>query len=159
MDVGAHQKQAGLGQAAAGLVHGDGGHVGPGGHGGDGQLVAEIEVSAVGLIGQTQHPGVVGQLDDGPEIGTDAVIGGIVDQHGFGVGVAADGVGHLTGPHPQGDAQAAVTLGIDINGNRAAENQSAHDAAVDVAGQNDFVAPLDGGEHHALDGGGGAADH
>ena len=39
VDVGADEQQAGLGQAAAALVHGDGGHIRPRRHGGDGQAL------------------------------------------------------------------------------------------------------------------------
>ena len=106
-----------------------------------------------------QHPGVVGHLDDGPQVGADAVVGGVVDQHGHGVGMLLDGLCHLLPLHAQGDAQALVHLGVDVDRHRAAEHQRVQHAAVDVAGQDDLIAPLAGGEHHALHAAGGAAHH
>ena len=70
----------------------------------------------------------------------DAVIGGVVDQNGLGVRVFPDGPLHLGNGHAQGDPQPVVALRVDINRNRTAEHQRAHDAAVDVPGQDDLVA-------------------
>ncbi len=95
MHVGPDEQQAGLGQAAAALVHGDGRHVRPRCHGRHRQAVAEVEVGAVGFIGKAEHPGVMSHLDDGPQVGADAVVGGVVHQHGHRVGVLLDGLFHL----------------------------------------------------------------
>ena len=73
--------------------------------------------------------------------------------------MGGDGLGHRFPPHAQGDAQPLVHIGIDIHRHRAAEDQRIDDALVDVPGQNDLVAPLAGGQHHALHGTGGAAHH
>ena len=141
-------------------MHGDGRHVRACRHGGDGQTAAaEVEVGAVGLVGEAEHPGVVGHLDDGTQIRADAVIGGVVHQHGHGVGVLLDGFCHLLPLHAQRDAEALVHFGIDIDRHCAAEHQCVQHAAVDVAGENDLVAPLADGQHHALHRAGGAAHH
>ena len=153
------QQEARLGQAAAGLVHGHGGHVGPCVHRGDRHARAEVEVGSVGLVGQTEHPRVVGHLRDGLQIGADAVVGGVVHQDGDGVRMLADGPLHLLAPHAQGDAEPVVHLGVDVDRHRAAEDQGVDDRAVDVAGQDDLIAALAGGKHHRLHGRGRAADH
>ena len=159
MHVGPDEQQAGLGQAAAALVHGDGRHVRPRCHGRHRQAVAEVEVGAVGFIGKAEHPGVMSHLDDGPQVGADAVVGGVVHQHGHRVGVLLDGLFHLLPLHAQRDAQALVHLRVHIHRHRAAQHQRVQHAAVHVAGQNDLIAPLAGGEHHALHAAGGAAHH
>ena len=130
--AGPQRRRLALGQAAAGLVHGHGGHVRPGLHGGDGQLVAEVEVGAVGLVGKAQHPVVVGHLGDGLQVGADAVVGGVVHQHRLGVGVLFDGGLHVLPAHAQGDAQPLVAGGVHIDGHGAAQHHGPHDAAVDV---------------------------
>ena len=79
-------------------------------------------MGAVGLVGKAEHPGVVSHLDDGPQVGADAVVGGVVHQHGHGVGVFLDGLFHLLPLHAQGDAQALVHLRVHINRHRAAEH-------------------------------------
>ena len=160
VDVGADEQQARLGQAAAALVHRDGGHVRARRHGRDGQAAAaEVEVGAVGLVGEAEHPGVVGHLDDGAQVGADAVVGGVVHQHGHGIRMLFDGLFHLLPLHAQRDAEALVHLGVDVDRHRAAEHQSVQHAAVDVAGQDDLIAPLADCQHHALHRAGGAAHH
>ena len=159
MDIGADEQEAGLGQTAAALVHGDRGHVGACGHGGHRKAASEVKMGSVGLVGQTEHPGGVGHPDDGAQVAADAVVGGVIDQHGHGVRVLGDGLGHLLPLHAQGDAQPLVHLGIDVDRHSAAEHQRVDDAAVHIAGQDDLVPALAGGENHALHGAGGAAHH
>ena len=159
MDIGPDEQQAGLSQAAAALVHGDGSHIGTGCHGGNGQPAAKVEVGAVSLVGQAEHPSVVCHLDDGPQVGADAVVGGVVHQHSHGIGVLFDGLCHLLPLHAQGDAQTFIDLGVDIDGHRAAEHQRVQHTAVHIAGQDDLIAPLAGRKHHALHTAGSAAYH
>ena len=159
VDVGADEQQGGLGEAAAAFVHGHGGHVRPRLHGGDGHVFPEVEVGAVGLVGQAVHAGVVGHLHNGLQVAANAVVGGVVHQHRHGVRVLPDGLGHLLPLHAQGDAQLVVHLGVDVDGDGAAQHQGVDDAAVDVAGHDDLVPPLAGGQHHGLHGTGGAAHH
>ena len=153
------QQEAGLGQAAAALVHGDGSHVRPGLHGGDGHGGAEVEVGAVGLVRQAEHARVMGHADNGPQIRAYAVVGRVVYQHGHRMGVLPDGPGQALPCHAQGYAQGLIHVGVDVHGHRAAEHQSVDDAAVHVAGEDDLIPPLAGGEHHALHGAGGAPHH
>ncbi len=157
--AGPQQQQTALGQAAAGLVHGNRRHIRPGSHGGHGQLVAEVKVGAVGLVSQAEHAVVVGHLGDGPDVGADAVIGGIVHQHRFCVGMLLNGGLHILPAHAQRDAQPVVTGGVHIDRHRAAQHHGPHDAAVDISRQDDLLPPLGHREDHGLHRGGGAAHH
>ena len=99
-----------------------------------------------------EHPNAVA-------VGADAVVGGVIHQHSHSVGVLLDGLCHLLPLHAQRDAQALIHLRVHIHRHRAAQHQRVQHAAVHVAGQNDLIAPLAGGEHHALHTAGGAAHH
>ena len=78
VDLGADEQQAGLGQAAAAFVHGHRRHIRTGLHGGNRHILTEVEVGAVGLIGQAVHSGVMGHFHNGAQIAANAVIGGVV---------------------------------------------------------------------------------
>ena len=119
----------------------------------------KIEVGTVGLVGQAEHAVGVSQLHNGLQVGADAVVSGVVYQHRLGVRVGQNGPLHLADLHAQGDAQAVVTLRVDIDGDRAAQHHGAHDAAVHVPGQDNLLSALDRREYHALHGAGGAAHH
>ena len=157
--VGANEQQAGLGQAAAAFVHGHRGHVGSGCHGGHRQAAAKVEVGSVGFIRKAEHAGVVRHFYDGTQVRADAVVGGVIHQHSHSVGVLLDGLCHLLPLHAQRDAQALIHLRVHIHRHSAAQHQRVQHAAVHVAGQNDLIAPLAGGKHHALHAAGGAAYH
>ena len=159
VDLLSHQQQAGLGQAAAAFVHGHGGHIRPCLHGRDRHPVPKVEVGAVGLVRQAVHSGLVSHLHNGPQVAAHAVVGGVVHQHRHGVGMLRNGLFHLLPAHTKRDTQPGVYLGVYINRDSAAEHQCVNHASVDVPGENDFIPPLAGGEHHALDRAGGAAHH
>ena len=159
MHIGADEQQAGLGQAAAALVHGHRSHIRACRHGRHRQTAAKVEVGTVGFIRKAEHSGIVRHFYDGTQIGADAVVGGVIHQHGHGVGVLLDGLGHLLPLHAQRDAQPLVHLGIYIDRDRAAEHQRVQHTAVHIAGQDDLIAPLAGRQHHALHRAGGAAHH
>src|SRR5699024_6351299 len=107
-----------------------------------GQLVAEIEVGAVGLIRQAEHAVVVGHFGDGLNVGADAVVGGVVHQHRLGVGVLFDGGLHIFPAHAQGNAQPVVAGRVHIDGHGPAQHHGPHDAAVDISRQDDLLPPL-----------------
>ena len=113
----------------------------------------------MGFVRKAEHPGVVSHLHDGAQVGTDAVVGGVVHQNGHGVGVLPDGLFHLLPLHAQRNAQPLVHFRVDIDRHRAAEHQRIQHAAVHIAGQDDLIPPLAGGQHHALHTAGGAAHH
>ena len=159
MDIGTGQQQAGLGQAAAALVHRDGGHISARRHGGDRQSAAEVEVGAVRFIGKAEHTGVMRHPHNGAQIAADAVVGGVVDQHRHGIGMLGNRFRNLLTLHAKADAQPGIDLGVDIDRHGTAQHQRVQHAAVDIAGQNDLIAALAGGQHHALHRAGRAADH
>ena len=70
-----------------------------------------------------------------------------------------NGLFHLFPLHAQRDAKALVHLGVHIHRHRAAQYQCVQHTAVHIAGQNDLIAALAGGKHHALHTAGGAAHH
>ena len=104
------------------------------------------------FVGQTQHVVRVRQLDDAAQVGTDAVVGGVVDQDGLGIGIFSDGPLDIGHAHAERDAQTVVAGRVDVDRDGAAQNHCAHDAAVHVARQNDFFAALGHGKDHALHG-------
>src|SRR5699024_11529185 len=101
--------------AAARLVHRDGGHVGRGRHAAEGQAGPKVQVGAMGFVHQGQHVVLVGQLHQAAQVGADAVVGGVVDEDGHGVGVGLDGGADVGRLHPQGDAQIGVHLGVNVD--------------------------------------------
>ena len=157
--AGSGQQKRALRQAAAGLVHTDGGHVRARLHGGDRQRLGKRKVRAVRLVGKSEHSVLVRQARDGADIGANAVIRRVIDENRLRVRVFAHGALHLADGHPQRNAQAAVHLGVYIHRHRAAEHQSIDRAAVDITGQDDLIPAAAGIQNHALHGGGCAADH
>ena len=111
------------------------------------------------FVHQGQHTVLVGQFDQRPQVGADAVIGRVVDQDGLGIRVCLNGGAHIRHFHPQGDAQLLIHLRINIHRYCAAQYQGIDGAFVHVAGQNDLVSGFAGGENHALYAAGGAAHH
>ena len=148
-----------MGQAAAGLVHGNRRHIGPGFHGGHGQLIAEVKVGAVGLVGQAEHPVFVGHLGNGLDIRADAVIGGVVHQHRLGVGVLFDGRLHVLPAHPRGIPSRSSQAGSTYTGTAPHSTMAPMTLRVDVPGQDDLLPPLGHGQNHGLHRRGGAPHH
>ena len=146
----AGQKQRALRQAAAGFVHGDGGHIGPRGHRGDGKSLPEIEMGSVRFVGQTEHPMLMRQTHNRAQIRTDAVISRVIDQHSLRVRIFPDRLLHRGNAHSQRDTETVIAFRVDIDRNRAAQHHRAHHAAVHVAGKDDLFSPLGDGKHHTL---------
>ena len=155
----AAQQHRALSQGTAGFMHAHRRHIGPGGHGGNGHIPAEIEMGPVGFVHQHPHSLLMGRFGDGLEIGTNTVIGGIVDQNGLGTRMALHGGAHIAEGHSQGNAQAFIALGVDIHRRGAAEHQGVDDALVHIPGQDDLVPFFHIGEHHGLYRRGGASHH
>ena len=115
-------------------------------------------MGAVRLVDEHQHAVGVRQPDDRAQVGADAVVGRVVDQHRLGVGIGLDRRLQVGERHPERNAQIGVHLRVDVDGNRAVDDERVDRRAVDVARQNDLLTGLDGGEDHSLDGGGRAVD-
>ena len=67
-------------------------------------------MSPVRLIHQHLHAVLMGKLYNLPEVGTDAVVGGVVHQHSHGVGVLLDGLCHLLPLHAHGGSLTQSSL-------------------------------------------------
>ena len=99
-------------------MHANGGHIGTGGHGRDGEIFAKIKVGSVGFVCQNKHTGCMSQFDDLPEIATNAVVGGIVDQNSLGIRVVMDGFFYGCDAHAEGNAEFLVGTWVDVRGPR-----------------------------------------
>ena len=113
----------------------------------------------MGFVRKAEHPGIVGHFYDGAQVRADAVVGGVIHQHSHSIRMLFNGLFHLFPLHAQRDAKALVHLGVHIHRHRAAQYQCVQHTAVHIAGQNDLIAALAGGKHHALHTAGGAAHH
>ena len=113
----------------------------------------------MGFVCKAEHPGIVGHFYDGAQVRADAVVGGVIHQHSHSIRMLFNGLFHLFPLHAQRDAKALVHLGVHIHRHRAAQYQCVQHTAVHIAGQNDLIAALAGGKHHALHTAGGAAHH
>ena len=154
----ATQQKGALGQGTAGFVYADCRHIRTGSHSVEGQILPEVKMGAVGLVHQHLHAVLVGQLHNLPQIGADAVIGGIVDQDRLGVRMLGNGTAHILQCHAQGNSQPLVDARVDINRHSAAYHQCIDGTAVHVPGHNDLLPRLAHGHDHSLDGGGSAVD-
>ena len=148
-----------LGQAAARFVHRNRSHIRSCRHSGNGQIFSEIEVCSVRFVRKAQHTVLMGELYNLLQIGADAVIGGVVYQNCFGIGIGKDCFFYFGYLHAKRDTQTGVTFGVHINRNGAAQNHRAHNAAVDIAGKDNLFAAFCNRKHHRLNGGGGSAHH
>ena len=153
------QQNGALRQTAAGFVHGCRRHIRTCRHRGDRQVVPKIKVRAVRLIREAQHPVLMCNPDDGAQVGADAVVGRIVDQNRFGIRMQRNRPLHVRNAHTERNAQPLITGGINVNRNRTAQHHGSHDTAVHIARQDNFLAPLDRGQHHGLHCRGSSAHH
>ena len=83
----------------------------------------------------------MGQLHDTAQIGTDAVIGGVVHQHSLSVRIFPNGLFHSRNAHAERDAEPLITFRVDIDRDGAAQDHGSHHAAVHVARQDEFFPP------------------
>ena len=148
-----------LRERAARLVERDGRHVAARRHARDRQPVGEIEMRAVRLARQHLHPRRVRDGDDRLQVGAHAVVRRVVDEDGLRVGVLLDGALHILHAHPQRDAEPRVAPGVDVDGDRAVDDERVDGAAVDVARHDDLFAAAARRPDHRLDGGRGAVHH
>ncbi len=93
---------------------------------------------SMGFVHQAEHVPFMGRFGDGLEIGTNTVIGGIVDKMALASGwrsmVARTSLRDIIpGQCPN------FALGVDIHRNGAAEHHGVDDALVYISGQDDLV--------------------
>ena len=111
------------------------------------------------LICQTKHSCPVSHIHNCPEVRADSIIGGVVHQNGYCIGMLLNSLCHLLPFHSQRNAQSVIHLRIHINRNRATQYQCIDYAPVDISGKNDFISPLAGSQYHTLHRTGGSAHH
>lgn len=99
------------------------------------------------------------QLDDRTQIRTDTIICRIVDQHRRSIRISLNRFFYLTDLHTQRNSQLTVNLRIDVNRDRAIKHQRVNHTFVYIARQDNFIACLTGGQHHALHGRGRTSYH
>ena len=76
-------------------MHGDGGHIRSCRHGIHRHIGSKVEMGAMSFVHQTQHIMGMSQLDNGAQIRANAIISGIVHQHGLGIRIGLNGLLHL----------------------------------------------------------------
>ena len=79
------------------------------------------------------------QPDNGTQVRTDSIIGGIIHKHSYGIGMFLHRLFHLAGLHSQRNPQRPIDLRIHIHRNRPAEYQGIDHTFMYISGQDDLV--------------------
>ena len=111
-------------------------------------------MSSVSFVSKHEHSVCVSDLNDPPDIRADAVIGGVVHQHGFCVGVFFNCFFNVLDTHSKRYAEAFVSSGVYINGHSSANHQRIYRTAVNVSWHDYLFTCFAGGENHRLHSGG-----
>ena len=90
------------------------------------------------------------KLHDLHEVRANAVVGRVVDENRLGRGMLGNRLLHVRDAHSERNTEPLVLPGIDVRGNRAADDKRVDRAAVDVARQNNLVPRRAGGHDHRL---------
>ena len=146
-------------QRAARLVHAHRRHVRPRRHGGNGQMIVEVKVRAVRLIGEEQHAVRMSEIGDGADVRAYPVIRRIVDEDRLRVRILLDCTLDIGEPHAERDAEPPIHLWIHIDRNSAREDHRVDDASMHIARQDDLLAALRRRQNHRLHRTRRAADH
>ena len=131
-------------------MHGDRRQIRPCRHAGNRQVFSKIQMGAVRFVHQHLHPPFMGHLRDLFQIGTDPVIGWIIDEHRLRVRICIHHPAHLFYLYPQSNADPGIHLRLHIDRNRAAQHQSVDHAFMYISGQDDLIPRLAHGQNHAL---------
>ena len=138
---GAARKQHGaLRERAARLVDRRRRHVAPRSHRRHRQLLVEVEVRAMRLVGQDAHPRGVREAHDLGEVRADAVVRRVVDEYRLCGRMRGDRPLHVLDAHAERDADAFLLPGVDVDGHRAAHDERVDRTAVHIARQYYLVA-------------------
>ncbi|MPN34306.1 hypothetical protein SDC9_181799 [bioreactor metagenome] len=114
---------------------------------------------AVGLVDERRHSRAVRRFGYAPEVGADAVIGGVVDEDGLCLGMSGDRRFDVIRAHTERNAEFGMDAGVHIYRRDAAEDQRVDRRLMDVS-RNDYrIAAFADAHDHRLYGGGGAADY
>ncbi len=155
----AAQQEGALRQRSPGLMHTDCRHIRPCRHSIQRQIFTKIKMSPVRLIHQHLHAVLMGKLYNLPEVGTDAVVGGVIHQDRLGVRMLGNGTAHILQRHSQRNSQSLVDARIDVNRHSAAHHQGIDGTAVHVPGHDNLLPCLAHRHDHSLHRGGGAVDN
>ena len=147
-----------LGEASSGFVHRYRSHVRAAAHGAGRKSIAKIEVRSVRFVNQHLHAVPVYYLDDLPQIGAYAVVGRVVDQHGFRVRICEDSRLDFLRGHSERYAEVVVDAGVHVDRYRSADHQRIDCAPVDVSRENYLIPRLAYRHHHRLNCSGGSVD-
>ena len=123
------------------------------------QVISKIKMSAVSFVGKHQHSVLVGDVHDPPDIRTYAVIGRVIHQHGFCVGVFFNCFFNVLNRHTKRYTKLFVSPGVYVYRHSSADNKGIYCASVDVSGHNYLFPRLAGCKNHSLHSGGGAVDY
>ena len=115
-------------------------------------------MSSVSLVSKHEHSVCVSDLNDTLQVRADAVVGRVVYQHGFCIGIFFYRFFYVLHRHTKGYAKPFVSPRVYINGHSSAHHKCVDSAAVDVARHYYLFARFAGGEHHSLHSGGGTVD-
>ena len=119
----------------------------------------EIEVRAVRLVRQHEHPRRVRKLHDLDEVGADAVVGGVVDENRLSIGMLRNRLLNVRDLHAERDAEAFIAAWVHVNRDGTVHDERVDGAPVDVARQDDLLAAPARGPDHGLHRRGGAVHH
>ena len=153
------QKEGALCQGSAGLMHRNSGHIRTGLHRGNGKLLRERKMRAVRFVDDDLHAVGMREFYDAADVTADTVVGRIVDEDGFRVGILKDRFFHVGELHAESDAQLLMGARIDIDRDGAAQDHRVDDASVDISRDDDLIASGRDGKYHCLNGRGRAANH
>ena len=155
----ADEKKRALSQTPAGFVHTDRCNICPCLHGGYGQIFPKIKMCPVCLVGQHFHSVFMRHFNDRPQIGTDPVVGRIIDQYCNCIRVLTDRFLHVRAPHSKRNAEPFVHIRIHIDWLRTAKYKCIDRTSVYIPGHNDLIPFFTAGQDHGLHGGSRSAHH
>ena len=128
-------------------------------HSRKGQIISEIKMCAVCLVGKKKHIMFFGNFGNSFNIGTNSVISGIIDKNGFCVRILLDFPFYFFGADSQGNTEFFVYTGIEINRDTASNDKSIYNASVNVSRQNDFLFRFNRIHNHSLNGCGSSVNY
>lgn len=134
------------------LVHACGGHICAGFHRRHRQILMEMDEHAVSFVHEDGHMAAMGQVDDFLQVGANAKVRRIDDEHRFRIRMAVQGALYGFGRDAVVDAQILVAGRGDEYRFGARKNDGRHDRFVNVAGDDDFFSRRAYGQDHRHDG-------
>ena len=113
----------------------------------------------MGFIDDDEHTVRMCELHDAAKVGTDTVIGRVIDEDRFCIRVVTDGGLDINKLHAECDAELLVGTRININRDGAAEDHRVDDTSMYISRNDDLIAACGDSKDHGLYGRGGTAHH